>query len=128
MIIKSYEIQNNLTNFLKYKLFLLYGENNGLRKDIKELIRKAVDQKGTTTELLSLYENDIIDNKENFYNSIYSGSLFSNNKIITINNGTDKIIQQIENNGYTYLSKGNVYFNVSKYKKDYIITFLKKKS
>ena len=71
MIIKSYEIQNNLTNFLKYKLFLLYGENNGLRKDIKESIRKAVDQKGTTTELLSLYENDIIDNKENFFNSIF---------------------------------------------------------
>ena len=95
MIIKSYEIQNNLTNFLKYKLFLLYGENNGLRKDIKESIRKAVDQKGTTTELLSLYENDIIDNEKNFYNSIYSGSLFSDKKIITINNGTDKIIKQV---------------------------------
>ena len=96
MIIKSYEIQNNLTNFLKYKLFLLYGENNGLRKDIKELIRKAVDQKGTTTELLSLYEHDIIDNKENFYNSIYSGSLFSDKKIITINSGTDNILNLIK--------------------------------
>ena len=96
MIIKSYEIQNNLTNFLKYKLFLLYGENNGLRKDIKELIRKAVDQKGTTTELLSLYENDIINNKENFYNSIYSGSLFSDKRIITINSGTDNIYNLIK--------------------------------
>ena len=96
MIIKSYEIQNNLTNFLKYKLFLLYGENNGLRKDIKESIRKTVDQKGTTTELLSLYENDIIDNKENFYNSIYSGSLFSDKKIITINSGTDNILNLIK--------------------------------
>ena len=65
-------------------MFLLYGENNGLKKDIKELIRKAVNQKGTTIELLSLYENEIIDNKENFYNSIYSGSLFSDKKIITI--------------------------------------------
>jgi len=45
---------------------------------------------------LSLYENDIIDNEENFYNSIYSGSLFSNKKIITINNGTDKIIKQVK--------------------------------
>ena len=96
MIIKSYEIQNNLTNFLKYKLFLLYGENNGLRKDIKESIRKTVDQKGTTTELLSLYENDIIGNKENFYNSIYSGSLFSDKKIITINGGTDNIFNLIK--------------------------------
>ena len=35
MIIKSYEVQKNLQNLLKYKLFLLYGENTGLKKDIK---------------------------------------------------------------------------------------------
>ena len=76
-------------------MFLLYGENNGLKKDIKEFIKTVVGQQDANIELLSLYENDIIDNEENFYNSIYSGSLFSNKKIITINNGTDKIIKQI---------------------------------
>jgi len=96
VIVKSYEIQRNPSNFIKYNLFLLYGENDGLRKDIKESIKVAFNQKNTHIELLSLYENDITDREENFYNSIYSGSLFSNKKIITINNGTDKIIKQVK--------------------------------
>jgi len=96
MITKSYEIQKNPFNFLKYNLFLLYGENNGLKKDIKELIKITLNKKDSSTELLSFYENDIIDNEENFYNSIYSGSLFSSKKIININSGTDKIIEQVK--------------------------------
>ena len=97
MITKSFEIQNNPSNFLKYNLFLLYGENYGLKKDIKESIKIAINKQNANIELLSLYENDIIDNEENFYNSIYSESLFSSKKIITINYGTDKIIRQIKN-------------------------------
>ena len=96
MIVKSYEIQNKPLNFSKYQLFLLYGENNGLKKDIRELIKKNIDKQNTNIEFLSLYESDILDNEENLYNSIYSGSLFANKKIITINNGTDKIVKYIE--------------------------------
>ena len=96
MIIKSYEIQKNLSNFSKYNFYLLYGENNGLKKEIRESIKVTIKQKDSNLELLSLYENDIISNKENFYNSIYSGSLFSKKKIITINYGTDKIINVIK--------------------------------
>ena len=96
MIIKSYAIQNNPSNFLKYNLFLLYGENYGLKKDIKESIKLALNKQSSNVEFLSLYEKDIIDNEENFYNSIYSGSLFGNKKIITVSNATDKIIKQIE--------------------------------
>ena len=95
MILKSYELQKNPSNFLKYNLFLLYGENDGLKKDIKKSIEIKKKQ-DTNIELLSLYENDIINSEENFYNSIYSGSLFSNKKIIIINNGTDKILKQIK--------------------------------
>ena len=95
MILKSYEIQRNPSNLLKYNVFLLYGENSGLKKDIRESIKIVVSQQDANIELLSLCENDIIDNEENFYNSIYSGSLFSNKKIITINNGTDKIFKQV---------------------------------
>ena len=77
-------------------MFLLYGENDGLKKDIKESIKMEKKQNDTDIELLSLYENDIIDSEENFYNSIYSGSLFSNKKIIIINNGSDKILKQVK--------------------------------
>lgn len=96
MIIKSYDIQNKLSNFLKYNLFLLYGENDGLKKDIKESIKTVMKLKNSSIEFLSLYENDINDNEESFYNSIYSGSLFSNKKIITINDGTDRIVKHIK--------------------------------
>ena len=90
MIAKSYELIKNKSNFLKYNFFLLYGENYGLKKDIQELIKTGLNNLNTNLEILSLYENDLIDNEENFYNSIYSGSLFSNKKIITINSVTDK--------------------------------------
>tara|TARA_B100001123_G_C15308972_1_gene1023665 strand:- start:1010 stop:2041 length:1032 start_codon:yes stop_codon:yes gene_type:complete len=96
MIIKSYEIEKKISTLLKYNLFLLYGENNGLKKDIRKIINFNLKKKKSNIELLSTYEEDILENKENFYNSIYSGSLFSDQKIITINNGTDKITSLIE--------------------------------
>jgi DNA polymerase-3 subunit delta len=95
MIAKSYEIQKNNSNFLKFFSFLLYGENLGLKKDIKELIKINIKQKEKNIEIISLYEDEILNNEENFYNILYSGSLFSNTKIITIYEATDKIINKI---------------------------------
>ena len=97
MIIKSYEIKRNIANLLKYNFFLLYGENNGLKKDIKEIIKITLKQKDSKIEILSLYENEIIASEENFYNFAYSGSLFGDKKIITIFDATDKIIKKINN-------------------------------
>ena len=37
MITKSYEIEKNISKFIKYNMFLLYGENYGLKKEIQEL-------------------------------------------------------------------------------------------
>lgn len=96
MIKKSYEIQKNLSSFLKYNLFLLYGENDGLKKEIKELIVETINKQDNNTEYLSIYEDEVLADNEKFYNSIYSGSLFSDKKIIILNNGTDKIINQIK--------------------------------
>ena len=95
MIIKNYEVQKNKSNFSKYNFFLLHGENQGLKKDIRKFIKTAIEQKDNTVEILFLYENEILDNEENFYNFVYAGSLFSNKKIITIYAATDKIIKKI---------------------------------
>ena len=95
MIIKSYEVPKNKSNFLKYNFFLLYGENIGLKKDIRDIIKIAVKQKDDKMEILSLHENEILDNEDYFYNLVYSGSLFSNKKIITVFEATDKIIKKI---------------------------------
>ena len=95
MIIKSYEIKNNKPVFSKNNFYLIYGENLGLKKDIKKFISAEIKQKDNDTEISSLYENDILDNEENFFNLIYSGSLFSKKKIIIIHECTDKIIKKI---------------------------------
>jgi len=97
MIIKSYEIEKNVKKFIDYNFFLLYGENEGLKKDIKKSITLGLDKDNSSIELLSFYENDIIHNEKKFYNSIFSTSLFSDKKIIIIKNATDKIISQINN-------------------------------
>jgi len=91
MIIKSYEIKKNKLNLLINNFFLLYGENLGLKKDIKNFIINEVKQKNNDIEILSLYESEIIDNKDNFFNLIYTGSLFGQKKIIIIYESTDKI-------------------------------------
>ena len=95
MIIKSYEVQKNKSNFSKYNFFLIYGENQGLKKDTRKLIKSAIEEKDNKAEILSIYEDEIIKNEENFYNFIYSGSLFNDKKIITIYEATDKIIKTI---------------------------------
>ena len=95
MIIKSYEISKNTSKILNYNFFLLYGENVGLKKDIKEVIKTSIKKKDSNLEMVSFYENEVIDEDENFYNLIYSGSLFSNYKFIAIYDGTDKIMDKI---------------------------------
>jgi len=95
MIIKSYEVKKNKSIFLKNNFFLLYGENIGLKKDIQNFITTEIKKEESNSETLSLYENEILDNEENFYNTIYSGSLFSNKKLIFVYEATDKIIEKI---------------------------------
>tara|TARA_Y100000590_G_scaffold422362_1_gene527024 strand:+ start:827 stop:1846 length:1020 start_codon:yes stop_codon:yes gene_type:complete len=97
VLIKSYEVQKNSSNLNKYNFYLLYGENFGLKKDTRDIIKSAVKEKDDKIELLSIYESEIINNDENFLNFIYSGSLFSNKKIITIFEATDKIIKKVTN-------------------------------
>jgi len=97
MIVKSYEVPKNVSNFSNSNLVLLYGENVGLKKDIKNFIKKSIIKKNDNPEMISLYENEIINNDENFNNFIYSGSLFGNKKIISIFEATDKIFNKIDN-------------------------------
>ena len=96
MIAKSYEIEKNISLFLKHNFFLIYGENFGLKNDIKDKLINEI-KKNSNTEILSFYENEIIENEDNFYNTVFSGSLFSSEKIIIINSSTDKLLKQIEN-------------------------------
>ena len=96
MIFKSYEIEKLKSTFVEKKIFLLYGENLGLKKEIKETIRLSINKNGSELEEVIFLENEIIKNDENFYNLIFSGSLFSKKKIILVHTVSDKIIPYIK--------------------------------
>ena len=83
MIIKNFEI--NKININKNPIILLYGKNEGLKNQIKINLTK---------DKFSIYnyeENEIINNSINFFEGIYSKSLFEDEKIIFVNRVTDKI-------------------------------------
>jgi len=80
MIIKSYEIEKNISKFIKYNMFLVYGENYGLKKEIQELLIAKSKEADNSLEVISTYENDVLNNQDNFYNTVFSDSLFSKKK------------------------------------------------
>ena len=59
MIIKSYEL--NKINTTKFKLFIIYGENEGLKKEIISKIKKSFNGKEIKYE-----EEQILKNKNDF--------------------------------------------------------------
>lgn len=116
MIIKSYEL-NKIKNDLKF--FLIYGKNEGLKNQhIKELL-----EKNNNSNVVKYDEKEILENKDSFFESILSNSLFDNEKNIVINRSTDKIyeiiIDLMERNidGVTIIINANVLEKKSKLRK-----------
>ena len=90
MIIKSFEL--NKIKLENYKLFLFYGDNEGLKEEtIKNLFEKNYLEKIHRYE-----EKEILDNVNGFFNSILIKSFFDNEKLIIINRATDKIKETVE--------------------------------
>ena len=89
MIIKSFELKNNLN----HNLFLFHGQNDGLKED---LINNLIKPK-YKTNTYNYSEKEILNNLDNFYNLIYTNSFFEDNKLIIIKNVSDKIRTEIEN-------------------------------
>ena len=92
MILKSFEVENNLKSINKFKFILLYGENIGL----KEKLKKKISDLNDKSEKVNLYQEDISKNKAVIVNEIKNISLFSDEKIIIINQINDKIFSDIE--------------------------------
>jgi len=86
MIVKVYEL--NKIDIKKDHFFLFYGENDGHKNEI-------ISNKFKKNFLESVYyydENDIINNKESFFNNILSRSFFETKKLIIISRASDKLI------------------------------------
>ena len=90
MILKSYIVEQNINLLTNYKATLIYGENNGIKDDVKEEIKN----KNQRSEVITFFEGDVL--KENIlYENITTQSLFNERKIIFIQEASDKIFNQI---------------------------------
>ena len=89
MIIKSYEI--NKINPVLSNFLLFYGKNEGLKNEITKIIIKE------QSNVLHYDEKEILDNENDFIESILTKSLFEEKKIIIIKRSTDKILKIVEN-------------------------------
>lgn len=90
MILKSYSVEQNIEILKNYKATLIYGENSGIKDDIKEEIKK----RNKKSEILTFFESDILKNTL-LYDQIANQSLFTQEKVIFIQNSSDKILEQI---------------------------------
>ena len=90
MIIKSFEL--NKLELNNYKFYLFYGDNEGS----KEETIKNIFEKNYLDKIYRYEEKEILDNIDNFFNSILTKSFFDNEKLIIINRATDKIRETIE--------------------------------
>ena len=93
MLIKSYEILKKDLNFLNS--FLIYGENTGLKQDIVKSVIELKEKKNIKYKQFKFEEEEIIKNQNDFFNLIFSGSLFDKKKVIFVNRTTDKLFNLI---------------------------------
>ena len=90
MIIKHFELTK--IDIKHYNYFLLYGDNEGLKEEtIKNLF-----EKNYLKNIHRYEEKEILNNENNFFNSLLTKSFFDNEKLIIINRATDKIKLIIE--------------------------------
>ena len=109
MIIKSNEV--NKINLEINKLILFYGKNEGLKNEATSILIKK------NVEVTKYEEKEILDNKNNFIESLLSKSLFDEEKIIIIRRATDKIIKIIDEINSKNIDNVNIIFNADNLEK-----------
>ncbi len=84
MIIKFFEFGKK--KFEKKNFFLIYGENEGLKNEIIQILKKSFNG-----DIESYDEAQVLSNDELFYEKLFNRSLFDKEKIIIINRCSEKI-------------------------------------
>jgi DNA polymerase-3 subunit delta len=94
MLLKSQEISLKKKDFFKEKVILLYGENQDLINDLNHQITCKFIEENKISK--SFFEEDIIKSPDNIISYYLNGSLFDDNKNISIiKNCSDKILEVI---------------------------------
>jgi DNA polymerase-3 subunit delta len=75
----------------EYFVVLFYGENIGMKDEIKDQIKKHYKN----SEKINFHQDEIIKNDKLLNDHVYNTSLFAENKIIIINEVSDKIKNEI---------------------------------
>ena len=68
MISKSFEIESNPSLLKKSKLCLFFGENLGLKNDLKKIIK----EQNKEFSIQNVFQNDILSNKDAFFDELQS--------------------------------------------------------
>ena len=89
MIIKSFDIDKIKSN--KNGLILFYGKNEGFKKEVLNEITKKKQK------IFTYDEKEILDKEDFFYENIFSGSLFNEEKTIIIKRASDRLMKIIDN-------------------------------
>tara|TARA_A100001011_G_scaffold370746_1_gene427370 strand:- start:1008 stop:2012 length:1005 start_codon:yes stop_codon:yes gene_type:complete len=87
MILKSFLVEKDLSQVDIYPMSLFYGENIGLKDDIKYEIKK----KYNTFEQINFYQEELLKNNKLLDRHINNKSLFNEKKLIFINEVSDKL-------------------------------------
>jgi len=94
MIYKSYLVEQNI-NILKKDVILIYGENDGLKSDLKKKLRLS----NSSTNIKNTTQEEILKSQNIFFEDFLNNSLFDEKKIYFIEQVNDKflsIVQEIE--------------------------------
>ena len=91
MLYKSYLIEQNI-KILNKNFILFFGENMGLKNELKKKIRFE----NKNAEVITFYQEEIVKNNHLLHNEINNISLFESEKIFIIEQANDKIFELIK--------------------------------
>ena len=106
MIIKYFE--TNKKEFDGNNFFLVYGENEGLKTEIIQILKKKFYGNIETYD-----EAQVIQNNELFHTKLFNKSLFEKEKIIIINRCSEKIYDFIEKTMEKKISDTKIILNAN---------------
>ena len=92
MIYKSNLIENNPGKISEHNSILFFGINEGLKK----LFKKKIKDLNKDKMIIDYHQDDLIGKDNLLINEINNNSLFEEEKIILINNGSDKLFSILE--------------------------------
>ena len=91
MIIKSFILEKKISLVDEHFVVLFYGENTCMKYEIKDQIKKHYKN----SEKIAFHQDEIIKNDKLLNEHVHNTSLFAENKIIIIDEVSDKIKNKI---------------------------------